>query len=60
MSCGMKARASNWTLRTSSAEVRLASDGSRRRATVFTLAEVEGLMEKGSRTGEDLNGRYLQ
>ncbi|MGW7574499.1 hypothetical protein [Streptomyces sp. NPDC054765] len=26
---------------------------------MFTLAEVERLMEKGSRTGEDLNGRYF-
>ncbi|MFC8393597.1 hypothetical protein [Streptomyces sp. NPDC057238] len=38
-------------------EVRLTADGSRWSATVFTLAEVERLMEKGSRTGEDLEGR---
>jgi len=39
-------------------EVRLA-DGSRWSATVFTVAEVERLMEKGARTGEDLGGRYF-
>ncbi|MFD4831275.1 hypothetical protein ACFWPV_15680 [Streptomyces uncialis] len=60
MSRAMKARAGNWTLRTSSAEVRLAPDGSRRRATVFTLSDVEGLMERGSRSGDNLNGSYLQ
>ncbi|WP_344323760.1 hypothetical protein [Streptomyces macrosporus] len=37
-------------------EVRPA-DGSRWSATVFTVAEVERLMEKGTRTGEDLGGR---
>ncbi|MEV7797315.1 hypothetical protein AB0O68_36090 [Streptomyces sp. NPDC087512] len=39
-------------------EVRLTADGSRWSATVFTLGEVERLMEKGARTGEDLDGRY--
>ncbi|WP_406384424.1 hypothetical protein [Streptomyces sp. NBC_01618] len=40
-------------------EVRLTADESRWSATVFTLAEVERLMEKDSRTGESLNGRYF-
>lgn len=40
-------------------EVRLTADESRWSATVFTLAEVARLMEKGSRTGEDLDGRYF-
>ncbi|MFD7284033.1 hypothetical protein ACFV80_45440 [Streptomyces sp. NPDC059862] len=39
-------------------EVRLA-DGSRWSATVFTVAEVERLMEKWSRSGESLGGRYF-
>ncbi|MEU0941597.1 hypothetical protein ABZ379_02220 [Streptomyces canus] len=40
-------------------EVRLTADGSRWSATVFTLAEVERVMEKGARTGEDLDGRFF-
>ncbi|MFI1735772.1 hypothetical protein ACH40E_42605 [Streptomyces acidicola] len=40
-------------------EVRLVEDGSRWSATVFTVAEVERLMEKGAQTGEDLEGRYF-
>ncbi|WP_189529116.1 hypothetical protein, partial [Streptomyces sindenensis] len=40
-------------------EVRLTADESRWSATVFTLAEVERLMEKDSRTGESLSGRYF-
>ncbi|MER7195542.1 hypothetical protein [Streptomyces flaveolus] len=40
-------------------EVRLNADGSRWSATVFTLDEVERLMETGARTGEDLDGRYF-
>ncbi|MBC2875446.1 MULTISPECIES: hypothetical protein [Streptomyces] len=40
-------------------EVRLTSDGSRWSATVFTLAEVERLMARWSRTGEALGGRYF-
>ncbi|MDT0390868.1 hypothetical protein [Streptomyces dubilierae] len=40
-------------------EVRLTADDSRWSATVFTQAEVERLMEKDSRTGESLNGRYF-
>ncbi|MFE5857825.1 hypothetical protein ACFQ61_32000 [Streptomyces sp. NPDC056500] len=40
-------------------EVRLAVDGSRWSATVFTLAEVERLMKKGSPTGEESGGRYF-
>ncbi|OKI95095.1 hypothetical protein [Kitasatospora sp. CB01950] len=39
-------------------EVRLA-DGSRWSATVFTVAEVQRLMEKWSRSGEALDGRYF-
>ncbi|MFE7116126.1 hypothetical protein ACFU99_11975 [Streptomyces sp. NPDC057654] len=39
-------------------EVRLA-DGSRWSATVFTVAEVERLMESWSRSGEALGGRYF-
>lgn len=35
-------------------EVRLMEDGSRWSATVFTVAEIERLMEKGAQTGEDL------
>ncbi|MER7705894.1 hypothetical protein ABTX81_23740 [Kitasatospora sp. NPDC097605] len=38
-------------------EVRLAADGSRWSATVFTLAEVERLLERCSRTGEAPDGR---
>jgi len=34
-------------------------DGSRWSATVFTVAEVERLMEKWAGTGEALNGRYF-
>ncbi|MET8701405.1 hypothetical protein ABZW10_21425 [Kitasatospora sp. NPDC004723] len=41
-------------------EVRLTSDGSRWSATVFTLAEVERIMAKRSRTGEALDGRYFR
>ncbi|MFE2276736.1 hypothetical protein ACFXAE_05580 [Streptomyces sp. NPDC059454] len=40
-------------------EVQLAADGSRWSATVFTLAEVERLMKRWSRTGEELGGRYF-
>ncbi|MFD0567881.1 hypothetical protein ACFQ2M_42325 [Kitasatospora saccharophila] len=40
-------------------EVRLTADGSRWSATVFTLAEVERIMERWSRTGEALGGRYF-
>jgi hypothetical protein len=40
-------------------EVTLTADGSRWSATVFTLAEVERLMETWSRTGEALGGRYF-
>jgi hypothetical protein len=40
-------------------EVRLAADGSRWSATVFTIAEVERLMQRWSRTGEALGGRYF-
>ncbi|WP_435845771.1 hypothetical protein [Streptomyces exfoliatus] len=40
-------------------EVRLAEDGSRWSATVFTLAEVERLMKRWSQTGEELGGRYF-
>ncbi|MER7585118.1 hypothetical protein [Kitasatospora sp. NPDC097691] len=39
-------------------EVRLV-DGSRWSATVFTIAEVQRLMEKWSRSGEALGGRYF-
>ncbi|MET9736500.1 hypothetical protein ABZZ79_39610 [Streptomyces sp. NPDC006458] len=39
-------------------EVRLV-DGSRWSATVFTVAEVERLMEEWSRSGEALGGRYF-
>ncbi|MFD7982029.1 hypothetical protein ACFV4M_01440 [Kitasatospora indigofera] len=39
-------------------EVRLA-DGSRWSATVFTVAEVQRLMEEWSRSGEALGGRYF-
>ncbi|MEK0098494.1 hypothetical protein WDA79_08290 [Streptomyces sp. A475] len=38
-------------------EVRLAADGSRWSATVFTLAEVERLMKWWSPTGGELGGR---
>lgn len=41
-------------------EVRLAADGSRWSATVFTLAEVGRLMERWSRTGGELGGRYFR
>ncbi|MDY0812669.1 hypothetical protein [Kitasatospora purpeofusca] len=40
-------------------EVRLTSDGSRWSATVFTLAEVERIMQRWSRTGEAQGGRYF-
>ena len=40
------------------AEVRLL-DGSRWSATVFTIAEVERLMETWTRSGEALGGRYF-
>ncbi|MBY8889476.1 hypothetical protein K7472_32260, partial [Streptomyces sp. PTM05] len=40
-------------------EVRLTPDGSRWSATVFTLAEVERIMARRSRTGEALGGRYF-
>lgn len=40
-------------------EVRLTADGSRWSATVFTLAEVERIMARWSRTGEALGGRYF-
>ncbi|MFE2070731.1 hypothetical protein ACFXDH_51680 [Streptomyces sp. NPDC059467] len=40
-------------------EVTLTADGSRWSATVFTLAEVERLMETWPRTGEGLSGRYF-
>ncbi|QEV49440.1 hypothetical protein CP980_34235 [Streptomyces vinaceus] len=40
-------------------EVRLAADGSRWSAAVFTLAEVERLMKRSSQTGEELGGRYF-
>nr|WP_267717253.1 hypothetical protein [Streptomyces sp. CoH17] len=40
-------------------EVRLVDGGSRWSATVFTVAEVERLMDKGVQTGEDLGGRYF-
>ena len=40
-------------------EVRLAADGSRWSATVFTLAEVERLMDRWSQTGEELGGRFF-
>ncbi|MCX3061109.1 hypothetical protein [Streptomyces beihaiensis] len=40
-------------------EVRLTADGSRWSATVFTLAEVERVMEHWSRSGEALGGRYF-
>jgi hypothetical protein len=39
-------------------EVRLA-EGARWSATVLTIAEVQRLIDKGSRTGEDLGGRYF-
>lgn len=39
-------------------EVRL-TDGSRWSATVFTVAEIERLLEKWSRSGEALGGRYF-
>ncbi|MEU5461868.1 hypothetical protein ACH4KU_24495 [Streptomyces althioticus] len=40
-------------------KVRLVDGGSRWSATVFTVAEVERLMDKGVQTGEDLGGRYF-
>lgn len=40
------------------AEVRL-TDGSRWSATVFTVAEVERLMERWAQTGEAAGGRYF-
>jgi hypothetical protein len=39
-------------------EVRL-TDGSRWNATVCTVAEVQRLMEKWARTGEEAGGRYF-
>jgi hypothetical protein len=39
-------------------EVRL-SDGSRWSATVFTVAEVQRLMERWAQTGEAADGRYF-
>ncbi|NEB03556.1 hypothetical protein [Streptomyces sp. SID13726] len=39
--------------------VRLTEDGSRWSATVFTLAEVERLMERWARTDEAQGGRYF-
>ncbi|MFC8722601.1 hypothetical protein [Kitasatospora sp. NPDC057198] len=41
-------------------EVRLTADGSRWSATVFTLAEVGRIMDRWSRTGEALGGRYFR
>jgi hypothetical protein len=38
-------------------EVRLAADGSRWSATMFTLAEVERLMKRWQRAGEELGSR---
>ncbi|MFF7945909.1 hypothetical protein [Streptomyces griseorubiginosus] len=40
-------------------EVRLTADGSRWSATVFTLDAVQRIMEKGARTGEDLDGSFF-
>jgi hypothetical protein len=40
-------------------EVRLTADGSRWGATVFTIAEVERVMESWSRSGEAMGGRYF-
>ncbi|WP_203919549.1 hypothetical protein [Rugosimonospora africana] len=40
-------------------EVRLAADGSRWSATVFTVAEVGRLMDRWSQTGEEWGGRYF-
>ncbi|MFI8389098.1 hypothetical protein [Streptomyces sp. NPDC085540] len=40
-------------------QVRLTADDSRWSATVFTLAEVERLMERWSRTGEELGGSFF-
>ncbi|MET7443509.1 hypothetical protein ACWERY_37995 [Streptomyces sp. NPDC004082] len=40
-------------------EVRLKVDGSRWSATVFTLAKVERIVDRWSRTGEALSGRYF-
>lgn len=40
-------------------EVLLTADGSRWSATMFTLAEVERIMARWSRTGEALGGRYF-
>ncbi|MEU6848358.1 hypothetical protein ABZ901_00185 [Actinacidiphila alni] len=40
------------------AEVRL-TDGSRWSATVFTVAEVQRLMERWAQTGEESGGRYF-
>ncbi|CAG7643386.1 hypothetical protein [Actinacidiphila bryophytorum] len=39
-------------------EVRL-TDGSRWSATVFTVAEVQRLMERWAQTGEEAGGRYF-
>ncbi|WP_344344579.1 hypothetical protein [Kitasatospora putterlickiae] len=41
-------------------EVRLTADNSRWSATMFTLAEVERIMTRWSRTGEALGGRYFR
>nr|WSX53962.1 hypothetical protein OG409_36620 [Streptomyces sp. NBC_00974] len=46
------------TVRNVDVEVRLTADDSRWSATVFTLAEVDRLMKRWSRTGEELGGRY--
>ncbi|MFF2571019.1 hypothetical protein [Streptomyces sp. NPDC058084] len=40
-------------------EVRLAADGSRWSATVFTLAEAERLMKRWAQKGEELGGRFF-
>ncbi|WP_020117187.1 hypothetical protein [Streptomyces canus] len=39
--------------------VQLTADGSRWSATVFTLAEVQRLMERWAQTGEEQGGRYF-
>ncbi|MEV5510785.1 hypothetical protein [Streptomyces orinoci] len=41
-------------------EVRLLGDGSRWSGTVFTIAEVERLMDHWARTGENANGHYFR
>lgn len=40
-------------------QVRLSEDGSRYRATILTLAEVDRLMTRWAGTGEALGGRYF-